>query len=149
MLVFLLSIRPVWPYLNQVERLHFPVLHFEFAFEQIKTASCSNSTPQADHHRIGPLAILGRGRAGDRREFTSDGIDLIIGARFAQELDEDQVFWRQRSLAREIFHALRIEALVIDLDSPLDDFLKHIEPMLASPYHDEIGSRSSSAFPGV
>jgi hypothetical protein len=83
-------------------------------------------------------------------EFTSDGsIDLVIGARFAGELDEDELFWRQQHLSRDIFHALRIEALVIDLDRPLDAFLKHIQPMLALPYRDEIGSRSSSTFPGV
>jgi hypothetical protein len=82
-------------------------------------------------------------------EFESDGIDLIIAARFGQELDEDAVFWRQRRLASEIYHALQVEALVLDLDGPLDGLLKHIEPILASPYRDEIGGRDSGALPGV
>jgi hypothetical protein len=81
-------------------------------------------------------------------EFTSGDIDLVIGARFACELDDDEMFWRQRDLSRAIFHALGVEALVIDLDSPLDDFLKHIQPVLASPYRDEIGGRNRT-FPGV
>jgi hypothetical protein len=81
--------------------------------------------------------------------FSSDGIGLVVAARFGHELDEDAVFWRQRSLAREIYEALRIEAMVLDLDSRLDNFLKRIGPMLAFPYSDEIGSRGSGAFPGI
>ena len=77
-------------------------------------------------------------------EFTGDGIDLVIAARFGAELDEEAVFWRQRSLAKDIYHALRIEALVVDLDGPFDDFLGQIEPMLASPYRDEIGRRDGA-----
>ena len=72
----------------------------------------------------------------------------MIGARFGQELDEDGVFWRQRDLTREIRHALSVKALVLDLDARLDEFLKHIEPMLVSPYRDEIGGRSG-AIPGI
>jgi hypothetical protein len=49
-------------------------------------------------------------------EFSGDGIDLVVAARFGPELDEEAVFWRQRSLANDIYHALRIEALVLDLD---------------------------------
>ena len=82
-------------------------------------------------------------------ELHSDGIDLVIAARFGQELDEDAVFWRQHSLAREISHTLRVETLVLDLDGPLEGFLKHIGPMLASPYRDEIGRRDDGALPGI
>ena len=70
------------------------------------------------------IADIGRDHAAQAllvcpapEEFASDGssIDLVIGARFAGELDEDELFWRQRHLSRAIFHALGIEALVIDL----------------------------------
>jgi hypothetical protein len=71
-------------------------------------------------------------------EFASEGIDLVVAARFGQELDEDTLFWRH---ADEIRHALKVEALVLDLDRPLGDFLNHIEPLLASPYRDELGRR--------
>jgi hypothetical protein len=74
-------------------------------------------------------------------EFASEGIDLVVAARFGQELDEDTLFWRQHRLADEIRHALKVEALVLDLDRPLGDFLNHIEPLLASPYRDELGRR--------
>jgi hypothetical protein len=80
-------------------------------------------------------------------EISEEGVDLIVYARFREELDEDMVFWRQGSLCNEFHHALRLEALVLDLDSPREDFLKHIEPMLASPYRDEIGGRGSDARP--
>ena len=39
---------------------------------------------------------------------------------------------------------LRVEAVVVDLDSPLEGFLKHIEPMLAAPYRNELGGRRSA-----
>ena len=65
----------------------------------------------------------------------------MIGARFGQELDEDAVFWRQRDLTREIRHALRVKALVLDLDLSLDGYVKSIEPLLATPYRDELGRR--------
>ena len=76
-------------------------------------------------------------------EFASDGFGLVIGARFGRELDEDAVFWRQRRLSRDIFHALRVEAVVLNLDAPFDELLKHIEPMLAFPYRDDLGRRDS------
>ena len=106
--------------------------------------------------RVQDVADIGRAQGAEAllvcpapEEFTSDGIGLVVGARFGQELDDDTVFWRQRRLARDIYHALRVEAVVLDLDAPFDDFLKHIEPMLASPYRDEIGRRDGSAVPGV
>jgi hypothetical protein len=80
---------------------------------------------------------------------SSDGIDVVVAARFGHELDEDAVFWRQRDLTREIRHALRVKALVFDLDAPLGDFLKHMEPILATPYRDEIGPRGGGDGPGV
>jgi hypothetical protein len=58
-------------------------------------------------------------------------------------------YWRQRSLCKEFHHGLRLETLVLDLDSRLGDFLKHIEPLLASPYRDEIGGRGDDARPEV
>jgi hypothetical protein len=73
-------------------------------------------------------------------ELEGDNIDLIVAARFSPELDPDTVFWQQRGLARKLHHALRLEALVVDLDGPLG-FLELIEPMLAVPYWDELGRR--------
>lgn len=72
-------------------------------------------------------------------EFVNEGVDIVVAARFGRELAEDVVFWRQRSLTDAIHHELQVAALVIDLDGPLDDFLKHIEPLLAAPYRDELG----------
>jgi hypothetical protein len=74
-------------------------------------------------------------------EYVSEGLTLVIAARFAPELDEDAVFWRQRALATKIFHALRIDAMVLDLDAPMGAFLNYMQPMLAAPYVDEIGRR--------
>ena len=105
--------------------------------------------------RLHDLADVGRGQGAEAllvcpapEEFSSDGVGLVIGARFGQELDDDAAFWRQRDLTREIRHALSVKALVLDLDARLDEFLKHIEPMLVSPYRDEIGSRGG-AMPGI
>jgi hypothetical protein len=72
-------------------------------------------------------------------EFVNEGVDIVVAARFGRELAEDVVFWRQHSLADAIHHELQVAAVVIDLDGPLDGFLKHIEPLLASPYRDELG----------
>src|ERR1700759_2086387 len=71
--------------------------------------------------------------------YASEGIDVVIAARFGRELAQDVLFWQQHSLADAIHHELRVAAVVIDLDGPLDGFLKHIEPLLASPYRDELG----------
>src|ERR1700761_2114523 len=72
--------------------------------------------------RMQDVAAIGRARGAEAllvcpapEEFTSDRIGLVIGARFGRELDEDTVFWRQRRLARDIFHALGLEAVVLDL----------------------------------
>lgn len=73
-------------------------------------------------------------------EFASEGIDIVVAARFGGELAQDVLFWRQHSLADAIHHELQVAALVIDLNGPLDGFLKHIEPMLACPYRDELGA---------
>jgi hypothetical protein len=104
--------------------------------------------------RTREIADIGREHAAQAllvcpapEEYTS--VDLVIAARFAEKLDEYDLFWRQQNLSRDIFHALRIEALVTDLDRPLDRFLRRIKPMLAVSYRDEIGRRSTSAFPGV
>jgi hypothetical protein len=78
-------------------------------------------------------------------EISEEGVDLVVYARFADTLDEDTVFWRQGSLCNEFHHALRLETLVLDLDTPRMDFLKHIEPLLAAPYRDEIGGRGDNA----
>jgi hypothetical protein len=106
--------------------------------------------------RMREIAAIGRGQGATAllvcpapEEFSSEGIDLVVAARFGPELDQDAVFWRQHSLSDEIYHALRVQALVLDLDSPLGDFLKHMEPMLASPYRDEIGSRDGDVVSGI
>ena len=110
----------------------------------------------AVRERVQDVAAIGRAQGAEAllvcpapEEFRSDGIDLVIGARFGQDLDEDTVFWRQRSLAREIRHALRVDALVTDLDRSFDGFVKSIEPMLAVPYRDELGKRDGGAAPQV
>lgn len=102
----------------------------------------------AAREHIRELAAIGRSQDAEAllvcpapEEFTSEGIDLVIGARFEQKLDEDMVFWRQRTLAGAINDALRHRALVLDLDRSFDGFVKSIASLLASPYHDEIGRR--------
>jgi hypothetical protein len=77
-------------------------------------------------------------------ELAGEGVDVVVAARFAEGLDEDAVFWRQLRLMQDIYDLLRVEAAVVDLDSPLDRFLKHIEPMLAAPYRNELGSRGNT-----
>jgi hypothetical protein len=110
----------------------------------------------AAREHIREVAAIGRGQGAEAllvcpapEEFTSEGIDLVIGARFGQELDEDTVFWRQRTLAGEIDDTLRHRALVLDLDRSFDGFVKSIAPLLASPYRDEIGGRSGGAISGI
>jgi hypothetical protein len=76
---------------------------------------------------------------------SEEGVNLIVYARFREDLDEDAVFWRQRSLCNEFRRALRLVTVVLDLDMPRADFLKHIEPLLAAPYRDEIGGRGGMA----
>jgi hypothetical protein len=76
--------------------------------------------------------------------FVSEGVDLVVAARFGEELDDDTVFWRQHTLADRIHHELQLKALVVDLDGSRG-FVRQIEPMLAVPYRDEIGARN----PGV
>jgi hypothetical protein len=71
--------------------------------------------------------------------YASEGIDVVVAARFERDLAQDVLFWRQHSLADAIHHKLQVAAVVIDLDGPLDGFLKHIEPLLASPYRDALG----------
>jgi hypothetical protein len=119
------------------------------------TAGRAGRAVAAAGERTRELADIGRAQGAEAllvcpapEEFSSEGIDLVIGARFGQELDEDAVFWRQRDLTRKIRHALSVKALVLDLDAELDEFLKHIEPMLVSPYRDEIGGRGG-AMPGI
>jgi hypothetical protein len=111
-------------------------------------AGASARAVGAVRDRMQDVAAIGRERGVEALlvcpapdEFAGDGIGLVIGVRFGRGLDADAVFWRQRRLAKDIFHALRVEAVVLDLDAPFDDFLKHIEPMLASPYRDELGRR--------
>jgi hypothetical protein len=82
-------------------------------------------------------------------DISEEGVNLIVYARFGEELDEDMVFWRQGSLCNEFHHVLRLKTLVLDLDTPRGDFLRHIEPLLAAPYRDEIGGRSGEARPDV
>jgi hypothetical protein len=100
--------------------------------------------------RLGDVADIGRGQGAEAllvcpapEELVGEGIDVVVAARFGEEIDKEALFWRQHSLADEFHHALKVEALVLDLDSPLDEFLWNIEPMLASPYRDELGRRDS------
>jgi hypothetical protein len=79
-------------------------------------------------------------------DVVTEGCDLVVAARFGLELDEDTIFWRQRSLEREIYRALRIDVLVLDFDASLNGFLRDIEPKLAAPYRDEIGRRAAECF---
>jgi hypothetical protein len=78
-------------------------------------------------------------------EISGEAVDLVVYVRFAETLDEEAVFWRRWDLCNEVRHALRLKALVLDLDSPRADFLNYIEPMLAAPYRDEIGGRGAVA----
>jgi len=85
----------------------------------------------AAREHIREVAAIGRGLGAEAllvcpapEEFMSEGIDLVIGARFGQELDVDTMFWRQRSLAGEINDTLRHRALVLDLDRSFDGFVK-------------------------
>lgn len=98
--------------------------------------------------RTRELADIGRGQGAEAllicpatEEITGEGFDLVIGARFRPGLDEDAVFWRQHRIADEIHHALKVEALVLDLDVSLGGFVKGIEWIVASPYRDELGIR--------
>lgn len=77
-------------------------------------------------------------------ELAGEGVDIVVAARFAKDLDDDTVYERQLQLMQDIHHVLRVEAVVVDLDTPLDEFLKHIEPMLAAPYRNELGGRRTA-----
>jgi hypothetical protein len=120
-----------------------------------ETAGSGGRAVDIARERLRDVADIGRGQGAEAllvcpapEEFASEGVDLVIGARFGEDLDEDAVFWRQRSLAREVRHALRVDALVLDLDLSFDGFVKSIEPMLAVPYRDELGRRDDGAVPG-
>ena len=102
--------------------------------------------------RMHDIAAIGREQGAEAllvcpapEEFTDEGIDIVIGARFGCELDEDTIFWRQRSLSSEIRAKLRVHALVLDLDLSLDHYVKSIRGMLIRPYRDELGILGSSA----
>jgi hypothetical protein len=77
-------------------------------------------------------------------ELAGEGVDIVVAARFAKELDEETVFERQLQLMQDMHHVLRVEAVVMDLDTPLDKFLEHIGPMLAAPYRNELGRRGTA-----
>lgn len=81
-------------------------------------------------------------------ELAGEGVDIVVAARFAKELDEETVYWRQVQFMQDIHHVLRVEAVVVDLDSPLAEFLEHIEPILAAPYRNELGSRGTAVQDG-
>lgn len=94
------------------------------------------------------VATIGRGQGAEAllvcpapEELADEGINVVIAARFGDALDKNALFWRQHSLADEFHHALKVEALVLDLDNPLDELLNHIAPLLAAPYQDELGRR--------
>lgn len=119
---------------------------------QILVAREGDRAVDIARERLREIADIARGQGAEAllvcpaaAEFTSEGIDLVIGARFRQGLDEDAVFWRQRSLAQELHDALRVDALVLDLDLSLDGYVKSIQPMLATPYRDKLGRRGPPA----
>jgi len=74
--------------------------------------------------------------------FMEDGFNLAVAMRFEEALDEETVVSRQLDLAIAIDRALRIRTVSLDLDN-LGGFLRHIAPLLAAPYRDEIGPRRS------
>lgn len=92
------------------------------------------------------IAAIGKGQGAEAllvcpapEEFVAEGIDLVIAARFRHELDEETVFWRQHDLASDIDRGLKVRSHVVDLDRPLDRFLRHIAYMLTVRYRDELG----------
>jgi hypothetical protein len=76
-------------------------------------------------------------------ESAEEGIDIVVAARFAEELDEETIHELQLQLMQDVHDVLGVEAVVVDLDTPLEDLLEHIEPMLAAPYRNELGSRET------
>lgn len=80
--------------------------------------------------------------------FVEDGFNLTVAMRFEEGLDEETVVCRQLDLAVAIDRALRLRTVSLDLDK-LGGFLRHIAPMLAAPYRDEIGSRRSPVHNGA
>jgi hypothetical protein len=43
--------------------------------------------------------------------YASEGIDIVVAARFGRELAQDVLFWQQHSLADAIHHELQISAV--------------------------------------
>jgi hypothetical protein len=76
-------------------------------------------------------------------QFIDEGIHVVIAARFREAVDEDDLLLRHNTLADEFHHALKVEAVVMDLDRPLDRLLNTIGPLLTVPYRDELGRRDS------
>lgn len=96
--------------------------------------------------RVQDLAALGREQGAVAllicpavEAFIDEGFSVVIGARFGHELDDETVFWRQRSLADAMHDKLNVDALVLDLDLSLDGYVKSIEGMLAIPFRNELG----------
>jgi hypothetical protein len=75
--------------------------------------------------------------------FVEDGFNLVVAARFAEPLDEEESVMRELDLSLAISRALQVRAVTLDLDGRLGRFLDYIDPMLVSPYRDEIGPPSS------
>jgi hypothetical protein len=74
--------------------------------------------------------------------YVEDGFNLVVAARFAEQLDEDATVLRKLDLSRAIDRALHVRTITFNLDEPLGGFLSYIDPMLAAPYRDEIGPPS-------
>lgn len=74
--------------------------------------------------------------------YVEDGFNLVVAARFEELLDEEATVLRELDLSSAIDHALQVRAVPLNLDGPLGRFLDYIDPMLVSPYRDEIGRRS-------
>jgi hypothetical protein len=75
--------------------------------------------------------------------FVEDGFNLVVASRFGEPLDEEAAVLRRLDLSTAIDRALHVRTVTFDLDEPLSGFLAYIDPMLISPYRDEIGLRSS------
>ena len=81
--------------------------------------------------------------------FAAEGIEVVIGARFGVELDDEAIFWRQRNLTDAIDDRLNVRALVLDLDLSLEGYISSIRSLLAAPYRDELGMLRAVGVQGI
>jgi len=77
--------------------------------------------------------------------YVEDGFNLVVAIRFEEELDEETALVRRTDLAVSMKHVLGVRTGSLDIDN-LGGFLRHIAPLLATPYRNEIGPRRSSVY---